>query len=575
MSYWLDLNYIGAQPDLMQGAPSTGFGEAFTANLDATMKSFRSNAEESLLADQYFEQYDRAKQAGVTLPFENPVRDVGNPSRYAEYDLGVAMARETNPDLGLLTSAEISQRALDVARSSRLVARDLNSRTNVPGFLGEMAGGMAGSMTDPINITSMVLAAPLAMTGVGGFLANIGINMATEATTQTEQRDFLRRQGMSEKELDDQSLQSVLMAGAGTAALDLLLRGGGRAAVALSRRLRSGKPDEVAKAAGRVAEMDGAPQTVRDQARVVEQAAEVEATIPKRTRKPEQIAEHVEQQNGVLRSIMQGEADPVLSRNLEFVELPRTYTGEAELMRDTILKSPDMASIREEITAVLRSGQTETTPTGLQLELSLINEVPPVRGTQSDASRLNPEQIAPAVRTKDGSIHFSTEVGQPRQVADHLGFDPRIVDHTGYVVDGQFVIKKADAEKAQAQAAARERDRASATGPREVPVVREAVQTPDGPVVQQTIARPIGERIPDQERPPRPTVDEQVRNNTEIAEGKYLDSVMEELRGLVERNPAKVLDEESGLTVSDVLREIETDATAIKHIEACILGGKE
>lgn len=166
MSYWLNLDYIGAQPDLMQGAPSTGFAEAFSANLDATLKNFRSNAEASLLSEQYFEQYDRAKQAGIELP-ENPVPEVGNPNRYAEYDLSIAKARETHPDLGLMTSAEINQRALDIARESRMVARDLNSRTNVPGFVGEMAGGVVGSMTDPINITAMVLTAPLALTGVG------------------------------------------------------------------------------------------------------------------------------------------------------------------------------------------------------------------------------------------------------------------------------------------------------------------------------------------------------------------------------------------------------------------------
>lgn len=598
MTYWIDTDSIDRQPDLMQGAPQVGFGEAFDASLEATMLNFRSNAESSAMSDEFSSNQERARTEGVDLPIDNPEAftpsplgvdgaiDPGtaqlwdNQAMMDRYDLAVSEARRRNPASGLLTIAEMRQRVTDRAREARVTNDELSQRTGFAGTAGGLAGGIVGSMTDPINIGSMVLTAPLALEGLAGFAANVAINMATEGATQGAQRDFLRRQGMTEQELDDQAITSVLMAGAGTAGLDLLLKGAGRVGRVALERLRRAD----------------VPQSVKDDAATAATAMDIEQSIPNPTHDPMQLMEHIERMNAIYRSVAEGRADPFLSRAGGSVDTPTVPGNDAALMRHALDTSPDLQDLRGQIAQALgevdrRADQllrdvgdqtTITTPEGGRifdtptevvddaLRQARTMEAQNLRGPLTEATRLPPELIVPAIRLKDGSVHFNTEFQTGNEIASSLGIRRADIGEVGHIVDGTYYSQRRQATRAQRAVLARQ--------------AREPTRRVDAFVapgaepgkVDITMARPIGERIPDADRPPRPSVEEQMTRNEEIADGKHMDALIEELRSLARDAGDRVIDDGNGntTTAKDVLASIFSDRKALREIEACIVGGE-
>ena len=193
-----------------------------------------SDYERTYMDELYSEQKERAYELGIELPrleawqFDRGLETIDaapgpfgyTPDRQAlrEARTQLEQLKTDHPDKGFLTFDEMQTRVAEDAKAKRAVNEEIVSREG-PGLFGVRWGAAAGSLgagiTEPLNIVSMVATAPLA---TGNIARVIGVEAASavgsQAIVEQSTVDFRRRQGFTDEEIFEQSLENILIAGA-------------------------------------------------------------------------------------------------------------------------------------------------------------------------------------------------------------------------------------------------------------------------------------------------------------------------------------------------------------------------
>lgn len=185
------------------GGEDTGFSENYDAAYQATLKLNRSDSRPVNLREQWDPIVKEIQQktgkkfinpgnylGGYAASPETPIRGYNYSSKQI-LDF-VKEQPDVFPDLINLDNDAIFERAKKSAIKSGDVNVDVASRQTFTGFLGEMAGGIVSSITDPPNLAAMV---------VSGGSSNIAkevlrqavIGAGSEAVIQTEVADWYKQ----------------------------------------------------------------------------------------------------------------------------------------------------------------------------------------------------------------------------------------------------------------------------------------------------------------------------------------------------------------------------------------------
>lgn len=185
------------------GGEDTGFSENYDAAYQATLKLNRSDSRPVNLREQWDPIVKEIQQktgkkfinpgnylGGYAASPETPIRGYNYSSKQI-LDF-VKEQPDVFPDLINLDNDAIFERAKKSAIKSGDVNVDVASRQTFTGFLGEMAGGIVSSITDPPNLAAMVVS--------GGFsniakeiLRQAVIGAGSEAVIQTEVADWYKQ----------------------------------------------------------------------------------------------------------------------------------------------------------------------------------------------------------------------------------------------------------------------------------------------------------------------------------------------------------------------------------------------
>lgn len=230
-----------AQANPLPATPVT-WEERFAAARDEMLYVNSSISESSATANVIQEYLDRFREAtgerlinpimamGPDAPLEITMPEIRR--RFAEY-----RAQHPESDLAFPSDEEIHQEMLARIRPIEQRAGDVANRpSSLTGAIMGFAGGAAGGMADPINLSTMALGGGAARSILRGALIDAGVGAASQAAIEASTWQLHQELNPSFGLRD--AAGNVLATGAGAFALSGLLRGAGRL---LQRRSASGQ----------------------------------------------------------------------------------------------------------------------------------------------------------------------------------------------------------------------------------------------------------------------------------------------------------------------------------------------
>lgn len=315
----------------------TNIGENFSAAWDATWHNDTSNALTRHRKDAYDRRLAMIKDLTGTVlenPYEQEFADInlaaggpaamisqvidrvalGSPEERREravkaHEAELAILLDRLPDEQKLMIQSREQIETEIAAEAKRLERkqqDIGARGGVGGMVGALGGGMAAVMTQPEQLATLPLGAPMKL----GLLARIATEAAINAGIETAMQPAIQRQ-RGEMGLEagvQKGLENIGLAAAGGAVfaggmegIRALARGGHRAWQA-----KYGRPPTASEA------------SVLDAA---QQALEVETVAPFEQRTAATAAVHQANQEAATVAAIEGR--PVTQAELQGQELPR------------------------------------------------------------------------------------------------------------------------------------------------------------------------------------------------------------------------------------------------------------
>lgn len=241
--------------NLTQGQVTTDFNENASAAYDHAVNNVSYGANKwfynSNHANIAEEQLNRMREHNYEVPaYRDMNREAGfadqqNTPLIDKFNQTIDELKKKQPDKQWLTYQEISdkakQKTIDDANAAEHTYQDISSRASFGGSVGSMAGFLAGTATDPINLGLMVAAAPFAMESLpAAIFGNALINTAGETASQFApggQRDWSKERGLTQDQVNQETKDALVMAPVGGAVFGGVLHGGGKLVGALVRRV--------------------------------------------------------------------------------------------------------------------------------------------------------------------------------------------------------------------------------------------------------------------------------------------------------------------------------------------------
>lgn len=243
-------NATGQQPAGWTDTPGAEFDTAMAEN---------PFVQSRLITKDLSDQTDKAAAIGETLP--HPVLTQNWLDNRSGNDLLAQEAKDSlasynaqiadinkRKGTNFLTPDQIFQARADVAKQQEADASKILSRATTPGqIFGELTGGMAGTLVDPMQAATLLT--PMSIESFGGNLALRLLKVAgTQAVTQggvtlldqDKLRDFYKAQGLSDDQVDAKIWQSAEAAAVGGAVFAPALNIAGIGVNKLWKALRSG-----------------------------------------------------------------------------------------------------------------------------------------------------------------------------------------------------------------------------------------------------------------------------------------------------------------------------------------------
>ena len=281
-------------------APPTGFRENFMAELDRTLFTNLTVSKSYSLAEAYEDYLDEAEQE-LGERFSNPVAQsqvgtrVGSSRIRRHFEEQLFQDLEAKGFTGLLTPAQIRERADRLALAAEANANRVSTTATTAGSVGGFLGQTAGILADPPIIASMFIGAPLATgilkTAATEALIAGGVEAALQPVIQAERDRLGLEAGF------DQALENIGFAIAGGA----IFGGAFRALLKLGPASRGAM-----RRFGNFLTGDSAPQINRDADALLKRIDNVEKSNPfEPTNRG--MAEHVRAFDDKLSALQRGE----------------------------------------------------------------------------------------------------------------------------------------------------------------------------------------------------------------------------------------------------------------------------
>ena len=364
------LNTLDPTADITQGVIKTDFGENADAGINHAWHNMMS-VSESWYTNKYQDeeaqaQADKAKALGVELP---SIRDVNRDAStdYQDghtktYDEQIRKLRQSNPDSEWLDYEELNtktkQRVLNEAKKARTDYNDISGRAGLAGSIGGMAGIAGGALSDPVNIAATLATLPLALEGWGAVIGgNALIGGLTETAVQYAPggvRDWGRKQGLTDSEVNDETGLAIGGAVVGGGAFAGVLHGGGKAVKALAGKVM-GKDRNAARTAADelLAGNHDLTTEQRDMLTIIRDALGIEndaspgvstrmsaddaARMAENLKNYVQVSEAISNDNvGLFNSIGHGEAVDAISARIDDIQKIFTEIEAGRIGRDNI-----------------------------------------------------------------------------------------------------------------------------------------------------------------------------------------------------------------------------------------------
>lgn len=169
------------------------------------------------------------------------------------------------------TLDQVRERAAEIARSKELTNADISSRSTGLGVVGQFAGGMAGTLQDPVNFTSLFLGVQGKYSILRTALHEGLIGAGVEAIQQPGIQAYRERIGLDAGL--QQALENIGFAAGGGAVFGGIMRAGGKVLESLA-----GTPDEAT--VKRLIEARQANPTIRGAEQDIQTVAEIQGDNP-------------------------------------------------------------------------------------------------------------------------------------------------------------------------------------------------------------------------------------------------------------------------------------------------------
>lgn len=271
--------------------------ETFGATVDFMRTNMNIDASLRLTGNAYRDRDESIRRefgqdpldiTGIKKKYTNPTAE-GRVKMLQEnqklLDNWIMQGRKDNPDKfgKIKTSAEVEESAREVARVSKRQYEDILSRN--PNSFGRTAaslgGGIAGGLTDPLNIATMAFGAGAGKTILQAALIEGSINAATELASQPFVSQWQKELG-HKYGLGDMA-GNVAFAFAGGAAFTTVARG----LVPAVRKSYEVAGSVSQRVLDRIAESERLPASVRNAAAYMSRVAHIDESAPPGTIKTE------------------------------------------------------------------------------------------------------------------------------------------------------------------------------------------------------------------------------------------------------------------------------------------------
>lgn len=180
----------------------TTTGETFRASFDFMRSNMNIDAQTRLFTEGYQRRdelirkrfnkdpFDISGERKVIAPRQQGFDPYSEDRHKKKLDEWIIEGRETDPDLwaGIQTSAEIEQKAMDIAKEQQAHFADVMSRnpSAVSRTLGSLGGGVTGGFTDPLNLATLPLGFGMSKSILKVALAEGAINAGVEVMSQPQ-----------------------------------------------------------------------------------------------------------------------------------------------------------------------------------------------------------------------------------------------------------------------------------------------------------------------------------------------------------------------------------------------------
>lgn len=620
MTFFLDQDSIDAIGNVVGGRTEATLGDVFETQREADIAGGQSFSEADGMEKEFNRLLDQVEGETGTRPdiaypyeavfsflrdedtFDRDVRGIArvkfeeNKGKFEQFRRDLDQLNIAHPTLGA-DFGEMRDRVAEEARKKFDLAQETASRASgFDSFVGSAGAGVVTAANEPLNQALFVVTLPIAVEALAGsLLFKLGaiavtegaIGASSEFVIQNELKDFYKRQGFTDEQIDERIRTSVLSAGAGGAVLGPMGFGIGRGiSKAFGKgttksitKIQSDNPKVIREGLDEIERSAGDALTITERADIenIKHGLKIQESLPPNVEAtPANIRAHATLIDEVV-GVLEGTRSPAPLRDRL---LNTTANGDPILgiepstarvaAAEATGRVDDMAMANFSREAEVDGAQRIlTVDDAIERALSNARQAERVarRGilTGETLPDVSPLEVIPAIRTKNGDIVYDMNSSNAVEVAESHGL--KVDDgEAGFIADGQFATNKRNANRLAKTARTRlENELATQTDDVAQTIRSEPMnRTNTAQASVRSDSRNVTEPTPSISNP---------EITARIADGDFDDIISHNARTFlddIDSNPD--IDADLKVTLRKDLDDIMEEEKAIDDIRACLTG---